>query len=367
MVDTAFFEEPLENSKVKSRIVAKYFSSWASVILKSVKRVDGKLGYIDLFAGPGAYEDGSKSTPLLILEYASSNPDLMSRLVTFFNDQEDANCEKLKKAISSLPNLASFKYQPQVNCQKVDSEFTKYFASIKLIPSVVFLDPWGYKGLTLDLINASIKDWACEAIFFFNYTRVNAAVTNPALQTHVENIFGKARLQKLQAEIQVELTIQEREDLVVNALVEALKEQHGKFVLKFKFWDEDKDKTSHFLVFVTKNIKGYEIMKDIMANESSPKSEIASLEYIPSTRQLLFAPVSKFTPDSFRTDILTQFKGQTLTVQQIYERHSIGTPFVKKNYKKTLIALETAGTIGTNPSKRRKDTMADTVSITFPS
>lgn len=365
MVDTEFFEAPLENSKVKSRIVAKYFSSWASVILPSVKKIDGKLGYIDLYSGPGLYKDGTDSTPLMILKDAATKPDLRQRLTTIFNDKEKPNCEKLKQAIDSIPDLKLFKIQPKIYCQEVDERITSQLASINLIPSVVFLDPWGYKGLTLDLINASIKDWACEAIFFFNYTRVNAAITNPALQTHVEKIFGKVRLLKLQGEIK-DLSIQDREDLVINELVEVLMEQHGKFVLKFKFWDEDKDRTSHFLIFVTKNIKGYEIMKDIMANESFPKSEIASFEYIPTTRELLFAPVSKYSADFLRTDILTQFKGQTVTVQQIYEQHSMGTPFRKKNYKTILLKLESAGLIGTNPSKRRKDTMADAVHITFP-
>lgn len=366
MVDAEFFEEPLENSKVKSRIVAKYFSSWANVILPSVIGRNGRLGYIDLYSGPGSYEDGTDSTPLKILKDAATKPELRNRLVAMFNDKEKSNCDKLEKAIKSLPEFSQFKNPPKVYCQEVDDKITERLSSINLIPSVVFLDPWGYKGLTSDLISASLKDWACEVIFFFNYTRVNAAITNPALQSHVEKIFGKSRLQKMQSGIKQLASIQEREDLVTNELVEVLKEKRGKFVLKFKFWDEDKDKTSHFLVFVTKDVKGYEIMKDIMANESSPKADIASFEYIPSTRQMLFPPVSRHSFDSLRDDILEHFKGQSLSVQRIYEQHSVGTPFVKKNYKKVLLDLESAGKIVANPSKRRKGTMADTVTVSFP-
>jgi len=42
-------------------------------------RSDGKLAYIDLFAGPGRYEDGSASTPLMVLEKAVANPKVSCR------------------------------------------------------------------------------------------------------------------------------------------------------------------------------------------------------------------------------------------------------------------------------------------------
>ncbi len=43
-----FFEERLDQSEVKARIVQKYFYAWAKVIGSAVKRNGGKLAYIDL-------------------------------------------------------------------------------------------------------------------------------------------------------------------------------------------------------------------------------------------------------------------------------------------------------------------------------
>ncbi len=71
-----FFEESKEQSTIKAEIVANYFWAWAKVILSSVKKRGGNIAYIDLFSGPGRYKDGSKSTPLLILEKAIEDPDL---------------------------------------------------------------------------------------------------------------------------------------------------------------------------------------------------------------------------------------------------------------------------------------------------
>ncbi len=67
MVDEQFFDESREQSEVKARIVQKYFWAWAKVIIPTAKRYGNRILYIDLFAGPGRYKDGTLSTPLLVL------------------------------------------------------------------------------------------------------------------------------------------------------------------------------------------------------------------------------------------------------------------------------------------------------------
>ena len=66
--------------------------------------------------------------------------------------------------------------------------------------------------------------------------------------------------------------------------------------------------------------------------------------------------------------LLKDFAGRTLTVDQIYESHSVGKRFIRKNYKDVLLEMEDAGRIEAYPSseERRKQTMADRVRITFP-
>ena len=66
MSSNSFFDEFHEQSQVKAAIVAKYFWAWAKVIIPSQKRRGNKIAYIDLFAGPGRYKDGTRSTQLLI-------------------------------------------------------------------------------------------------------------------------------------------------------------------------------------------------------------------------------------------------------------------------------------------------------------
>src|SRR4051794_40892205 len=102
-----FFDEQLEQSQIKSAIVSKYFWSWAKVITgyQKGRGTVPKIAYIDLFAGPGRYEDGTKSTPLLILEKAIADRDFQNSLLAVFNDKDDASSSSLRKAIKELPGI----------------------------------------------------------------------------------------------------------------------------------------------------------------------------------------------------------------------------------------------------------------------
>jgi len=66
--------------------------------------------------------------------------------------------------------------------------------------------------------------------------------------------------------------------------------------------------------------------------------------------------------------LLEEFAGESLTVHQVYRIHSVGKPYIIRNYKAVLQKMEDTGEIQVDPprDKRRKCTMANSVTITFP-
>jgi three-Cys-motif partner protein len=127
MSSDEFFKEAKEQSLVKTAIVSKYFWAWAKVIIATTKRSNGKIAYIDLFAGPGRYEDGTKSTPLLVLEKAIADEEMRQMLVAVFNDVDANNSHSLETAIRAVPGISSLKYTPQVYNHEVGDEIVKMF------------------------------------------------------------------------------------------------------------------------------------------------------------------------------------------------------------------------------------------------
>jgi len=268
MESKKFFNESKEQSEVKAAIVTKYFWAWARVVIPAAKKWSNKIAYIDLFAGPGRFKDGTKSTPLLLLEKAIVDPVMREMLVTLFNDANEDFSRSLDQAISEIPGIGKLKYAPQVHNFEVGEKIANMFNEMRLVPTLFFVDPWGYKGLSLDLVGSVLKDWGCDCIFFFNYNRINMGLSNRLVVEHMNALFGTERADILRQELEP-LSPGERELLIIEELSKALKDKGGKYVLPFRFRNEKGSRTSHHLIFVSKNIRGYEIMKEIMAKESS--------------------------------------------------------------------------------------------------
>jgi len=372
MTENSFFNEQKEQSLIKARIVEKYFWAWAKVIISKVKKGSSsnqKIAYVDLFAGAGRYKDGSKSTPVKVLETAIADTDMRNMLVSIFNDADVENVNSLQQAIDSIPGIENLKYRPQISKYEVGEDIVKTFQSMKLVPTLLFVDPWGYKGLSLQLVNSVVKDWGCDCIFFFNYNRINMGLNNDAVKEHINALFGQVRADQLRERLKT-LTPQERELTVVEYICEALKEMGGKYVLPFRFRHEMGNRTSHHLIFVSKHPKGYEIMKEIMAKESSEQTQgVPSFEYNPATLQqpLLFELTRPL--DQLESMLLDNFSGKTMTMVEIYDQHHQGKPYIKKNYKTALSNLESQGKITVHSpedKKRRKGTFADDLKVTFP-
>lgn len=369
-----FFDERTDQSEVKARIVQKYFLAWAKVIIPTAKLHGGKIAYIDLYAGPGRYKDGAASTPLLVLERAIADPDMSKMLVALFNDADMNHTATLQSEIYKLPGIEKLKHKPQVTCGPIDEDAERYFNDTRLVPSFTFVDPFGYKGLSRKIVNGVIKDWGCDCVFFFNYARINAGISNPAVEDHIDVLFGEQRAQKLRA-ILPSRKPHEREALILEELAQAIREMGGKYVLPFRFKNATGKRTSHSLIFVSKHYKGNEIMKDIMARESSVTEQgVPSLAYSPADESMPLLFSLSRPLDELEGMLLDEFAGNTLSMEEIYLRHNVDRRYIKKNYKDALTHLEVAGRIVADPpakasppaKSRKKGTFAGHVLVTFP-
>ena len=293
-------------------------------------------------------------------------------LVSHFNDVERNNTTTLAQEINRLPNIGRLKYQPVISCGEVDDEAERYFNQIRLIPTFSFIDPFGYKGLSLKIVKGVIKDWGCDCVFFFNYNRINAGITNDCVAPHINALFSEARANELRSTLPG-LRPYLREAAIMEALVSEIRDLGGKFVLPFTFKNATGSRTTHKLIFVSKNFKGYEIMKDIMAKESSTEDEgVPSFTCSPADVSMLlqfslFEPI--FQPMSqLRESLLNSFAGREIIFDEIYKVHSVDKPYIRKNYRKAIIKLEEDGVVSAYSSrgKRRGRTYPSHVFIKFP-
>ncbi len=372
MADDDFYDSQSEASQIKARIVSKYFDFWSNVIAQQVKNGKKRLAYIDLFCGPGKYRDGKSSTPLLIMEKALTKPDLCEMLCTFFNDEDAKHTAALKSNLEALPGFEKLRNTPKISTMEISKAFGETLGSKNLMPSFSFVDPFGYKGITLDLLKGLLKSWGCDVVLFFSYNRINAAISNDVFEGHVSALFGS----ELAADLRMKLhgkKPDDREAIVIEAFSQALIKMGFEYVLPFSFGRGDMDRTSHHLIFISKHALGYGVMKNIMAAESSEFEQgVPTFKYTIATNQIempLLYLLSRPIVDLAEM-LLTDFAGQKRSMLHIYEEHHVGKRYVERNYKDALIALEMEGRITAEPAKRKpykgKPSFGPDVLVTFP-
>ncbi len=211
-----------------------------------------------------------------------ADPEMRQMLVTIFNDKDEKHSRELEAAIKALPGVQTLKHKPVILNEEVGTQMVKQFQNTKLVPTLFFVDPWGYKGLSLQLVNSVLKDWGCDCICFFNYNRISMGLSNPFVEEHTNALLGKTRADELRVLLDG-LSPDDREFMIVEELCKALGAGESRYVLPFRFRNGQGTRTSHHLIFVTKHIKGYEIMKSIMAKESSKHDQgVPSFEYNPA-------------------------------------------------------------------------------------
>jgi len=293
---------------------------------------------------------------------------MRENLATLFNDANTEYASALKREIESLPGIDQLTHKPRVEMEEVGEKIVGMFRAWGGIPTLFFVDPWGYKGLSLGLINSVLRNWGCDCIFFFNFNRINAGLNNPAVKQHMDVLFGQERADSLRTKLSP-LSPGERETTIVEELTQALKGLGAQYVLPFCFKNGGGKRTSHHLIFATKDPLGYGIMKEIMAKYSSEEHQgVPSFEYCPASaiHPLLFELSRPLT--DLEGMLLGGFAGRTLTMKEVFDLHNVGRQYIRRNYREILLTMEARGIIETHPSsnERRKETLADYVRITFP-
>ena len=154
------------------------------------------------------------------------------------------------------------------------------------------------------------------------------------------------------------------------ALNDMLREVGATFIMPFRFVKSGAKRTSHYLIFVSKNFLGYKIMRDVMWKASSCRDPdgIASFEH---AEQQQFFVIDGRSIEALAKSLVNDLAGTTMTFEEVFERHSPGRLYVLSNYREALLRLEANGDVGTSPpaDQRRpykgRPSLREDVRVTF--
>lgn len=366
-----FFEFPTDSSKAKVGIVVAYFRQYYKIMLGTAKKYNfaPKIAFVDLYAGKGCYDDGTPSTPIEILNTAVADSELSRSLHTMFNDKDKQTAIQLERNITSIEGINSLKHAPIITCAEVDDSLYEKVKKDFKMPTLLFLDPFGYAGISMGLIRAVLQEFGGDVIFFFNYNRVNAAITNPKAQPHIDALFGADRagrlrefLKKWCSEKDSALRVARREAVVMSSLTSALKENYAEYVQTFCFKSATRTGTSHYLVFASKSDKGYELIQNVMAANSSWETDgVPSFIFLPPSANYQI-PLDFSAPLlRLKREVQKMLVGRSKKMKEIWLEHSPGRNYIKANYKSVLCKLLDEKKIAVNRAPARRNTFADDI------
>lgn len=374
-----FFQRRDEQNKVKTDIIVDFVKAYFSIML----RHSSKGRYVDLYAGRGYYDrcevTGDQgpidATPLAVLRALVANPKFASSVYTWFNEGDVRFSSELDDAILAIPGYASLDHKPEVTTYNVaDAALASGFdEDNEGLPTFAFIDPYGYKGLTRELVSALLKKWGCDVAFFFNYNRINMGLSHELFDEHFEKLFGDERLKRLHVELGPLQRAADREDLIVKELRAALQEIGAKHVLMYRFRDIN-GRTSHHLVFASKDPRGYKAMREKMIQHSEKDTDgIPYFEFIAgdSSAPSLFRQLPPrnwpFSLESLARDLRSACAGMRITFKELYESWLMREelPYKETHYRKALWQLYGRKVVMFDPLPPRKGSVPDDTVLVF--
>ena len=354
------------HTRAKHEILKKYLQRWFPILNKH----NGRIIYIDGFAGPGRYAGGEPGSPLIAIEAAATHRKaLAGELVFLFTEEDPARVEHLKSEIAKLKLPTHFK--PHVEVGRFDEQMTGLLDAVdrgggRLAPTFALIDPFGFSGIPFALLQRLMQKPRCEILVTFMVESINRWLEHPNdhIVKHIPEAFGTPAC--LDIAKSTGNRIAELRDLYQRQLLGI-----AKFVRYFEMRDNE-GRVIYYLFFASNHALGHVKMKEAMFAVGDEGLYSFSDATDPSQAVL------------FRSDhaasvwplIRTRFAGQEVLTDDILAFVNDETAFLATHMKAALKRhtderTPTSQRVSVRPTKRdgkpwKQGTFPDGVYVTLP-
>lgn len=357
ITDTLWEIEP--HTEAKHAILRKYLNAWLPILTSS----HGRVLIIDGFAGPGEYKCGKEGSPIIAIKSVIEHKiDIKSEVIFIFIESDEKRYEFLEKKLEDIKLPKNITYTCKcAEFANVINEILDYISknNLKLAPTFVFIDPFGFKGIPFDTIKRLMENDRCEVLINFMFEEVNRFIELPQFKDLYTNLFGTSEWQKVKGEKNTQKRLQILHNTYKNQL-----EKIAGFVVSFKMTNKF-NKTDYFLFFATKHILGLKKMKESMWKVDPKGSfEFSDATYDPN-QTVLFEQKPNF--NLLKKNILQNYKGKKVNIEDLENFILVKTPFRETHYKLPILKpMEEKNEIKVyNDKKRRKGTYPQGTVIEF--
>jgi three-Cys-motif partner protein len=345
----------------KHNILEAYLGAWFPILAK----YNGRILYIDGYAGPGEYSKGEIGSPLIALKTAIKQQQYLtqSRVSFLFVEKELDRLQNLEGKISQITLPGNFDVETECgDFVKVIDEALDDLdrRGARNAPIFAFIDPFGFNSLPYTTVERLLNKDKTEVFIYFDRNSAIRFLTVDAVAGSWERLFGMS-VPKLFEEHSDEI---KRSELVKNAYYTQLGKA-AKYVGYFTMMSP-KNKPLYDLFFASNNPKGYVKMKEAMWRVD--ESGGFTFKYgKPSDQVSLF---DREYINDVKSMMVQKYKGRKVSSEIVLKFIEEETVYLSKHMKEALRRLEADGSIivdelKVDGSKRKKNSFPDGVKITF--
>lgn len=160
---------PYEHSEIKVKLLKTYLEMYLNIL--SLSKFVKKVSVFDLFCGEGVYENKKLGSPVIILKLLSELSEKFKSQIEFecfFNDKEVEKIKKLEVEVEKLiikRELINNTVFSNKNYEDLKSEL--YVGNKnKEFKRFIFIDPYGYKDISIKDIEKYLSDKNTEVLLF---------------------------------------------------------------------------------------------------------------------------------------------------------------------------------------------------------
>lgn len=335
------------HTAAKHAILRKYLEAWLPKL--AWKR---RLVFIDGFAGPGKYSGGEPGSPLVALRAATEHrADFTAcELVYIFIEQDGARFEHLNALLSdqTVPDYIKWTARHGTFVDEVGGILDSLEAEGKqLAPTLVMVDPFGFKGLPMELMARIAQHPATELLISFMYDPIVRWRSVPSLEETMDELYGCSDWKAVG-----DRSPRERKkflcDLYMQQLCNAAQMQ---YIREFEMVDEG-NRTEYFLVFATNHIEGLKAMKAAMWSVD-PTGAYRFSDATDPSQLTLFTPQPDY--GVLKSLIVRHFQGQDAPIEEIEQFVVVETAFRETHFRRRILTpMEKNGELSIVKTARKR-------------
>jgi three-Cys-motif partner protein len=332
------------HTDAKHKLLRAYLGGWYPILA----RYDRRIIYLDAFAGPGVYADGEPGSPIIALETLLDHrrlPSLGSCEFRFnFLEVHHGRLMRLRTQLAALKE-AKGGWPANVHVRSAPDTFVEAAHKIlnylerrrePLPPTFAFIDPFGPKGLPMEMIGRLLDARKCEVCVHVMLGGVTRWIRAGRPDRNVRDLFGTEDYREAE-----DMAGARRQWFLLKLYKRQLRELGGfHLVTSFSLFGLRNQWVSA-VVYGTNNVRGMEVMKRAMWQVDPVRGGRFSDRDHPTGQLELFGD-RKSINAALRAEILSRFRGRRAQVSEIASFVVGETDFGPQHWKGALRDIQLA-------------------------